>query len=408
MSFDCFPTKLGALIEFSNGKASPERLENGLWPVYGSNGSIGAANETNSAEETIVVGRVGSYCGSVYFSPTRCWVTDNAIRGTAKGENSATFLYYLLKHLNLNNWRSGSGQPLLNQSTLNSIDVRVPQPSLQKEIGKILSDIDKRIALLRETNSTLESIAQALFKSWFVDFDPVHANAGTQALSLPPEIQSLFPSTFVESPLGLVPEGWGVDQCQNLIDVRDGTHASPKESETGFPLITSKHITSGKIRFDDAYLISEVDYVDISRRSAVHHLDVLITMIGTVGIPVFVLNEVTEFAIKNIGLFKTSKRPEFSCFIYLLLKSKDMQNLLESRLAGTTQKYLSLKALREIPLIVPSADVLGKFEEVASSIFKSVHTNNMQVESLISLRDTLLPRLISGQLRLPEVEEMLQ
>ena len=105
---------LGDLLSFANGRASPERSDGLPFPVYGSNGVIGYTNETNADAGTIVIGRVGSYCGSLYLSKQKCWVTDNAIRATSLGENDSRFLFYLLRTLNLNNWRAGSGQPLLN------------------------------------------------------------------------------------------------------------------------------------------------------------------------------------------------------------------------------------------------------------------------------------------------------
>ena len=290
-------------------------------------------------------------------------------------------------------------------------ELKVPLPPIgtQRAMVNVLRSIDDRIALLRETNATLEAIAQALFKSWFVDFDPVRAKAG----GLEPDwmdagTAALFPDGFEESELGLVPEGWSIKLCQDIIEVRDGTHASPKPSDIGYPLVTSRHITSGEILLDGAYLISEVDYLDISRRSKVDRLDILITMIGTVGVPAFVLNDPVDFAIKNIGLFKTSKKPEFSCYLYLLLKSNKMQRYLEARMAGTTQKYLSLKALREISVLEPSVAVIGAFSEIVSPIFKKIHQSNRQAQTLIQLRDTLLPRLISGQLRLPAAEAQIE
>ena len=168
-------TRLEKVLSFANGRTSPERNESARCPVFGSNGLIGRAGESNSEPNTIVIGRVGSYCGSVHFSKSACWVTDNAIRATAKNDNDPAFLFYLLKHLNLNSWRSGSGQPLINQATLNAIETPIPKPHIQREISTVISAFDDRITLLRETNTTLEAIAQALFKSWFVDFEPVHA-----------------------------------------------------------------------------------------------------------------------------------------------------------------------------------------------------------------------------------------
>ncbi len=109
---------LDQVAVFNNGKISPKRNVFGKFPVYGSNGIIGFVDKTNSDEDTIVIGRVGAYCGSVYFSKTKCWVTDNAIIGRAKNKNSPLYLFYILKKLDLNKQRAGSGQPLLNQSIL--------------------------------------------------------------------------------------------------------------------------------------------------------------------------------------------------------------------------------------------------------------------------------------------------
>lgn len=324
------------------------------------------------------------------------------------------FVYYLMTSMREKIFQYGATAtrtPIVNKSSFGELGILVPCLSEQKRIAAFFSALDDRIALLRGTNTTLEAIAQALFKSWFVDFDPVHANAAFiengQAPSLPAEIQALFPSRLVESPQGPIPEGWEVKRCSEIIDVRDGTHASPKASETGYPLLTSKHITSGELLFDGAYLISETDYLDISKRSKVDQLDVLITMIGTVGVTAFVLNESTDFAIKNIGLFKTSQRPEFASYMYLLLSSREMKHYLEARMAGTTQKYLSLKALREIAIIEPAKPVIETFSELVKPIFEKIHQNRTSVQTLSTLRDTLLPRLISGQLRLPEAEAAL-
>lgn len=120
------------VLVFTNGRSSPERSNDSKIPVYGSNGLIGYAPNSNSPKNSIIIGRVGSYCGSVHFSKIPCWVTDNAIKAITKDDNDPLFFYYLLKHLNLNNLRSGSGQPLLNQITLNGIEVLIPTPPIKK------------------------------------------------------------------------------------------------------------------------------------------------------------------------------------------------------------------------------------------------------------------------------------
>ncbi|MCX5843789.1 MAG: restriction endonuclease subunit S, partial [Deltaproteobacteria bacterium] len=141
-------TQLGVAIEFRNGKSSPDRKEQGENPVFGGNGIIGYTNKSNSDEETIILGRVGAYCGSVYFHSGKCWVTDNAIIGKVKENYDGKFLFYLLKNIDLNDHRSGSSQPLINQATLNALNVRLPKDKdTQRCIADVLSALDGTIEL---------------------------------------------------------------------------------------------------------------------------------------------------------------------------------------------------------------------------------------------------------------------
>ena len=171
-------SNLGQHLKFSNGKTSPDRTDTGFYPVYGANGIIGYSSEYNSDENTIIIGRVGSYCGSVHFSDKKCWVTDNAISARSMNLKESIFWFYYLKSLNLNSMRVGSGQPLLNQTILKSISL--PDLNINKiKVGEILLSFDQKIDLNTQINQTLAQITQALFKSWFVDFEPVHAKVQT-------------------------------------------------------------------------------------------------------------------------------------------------------------------------------------------------------------------------------------
>ena len=202
-------TTLGKHIMFRNGRTSPDRGDGLPFPVFGSNGIIGYADAHNAEEKTIVIGRVGSFCGSLYFSKSKSWVTDNAIIAEAKDNNDPLYFYHLLQSLNLNNFKAGSGQPLINQSILSSIKVSVPEYKEQKAIAAILGALDDKIELNRRTNATLETMARALFKSWFVDFDPVRTKSeGRHPFGMDSETAALFPSRLVPSALGVIPEGW--------------------------------------------------------------------------------------------------------------------------------------------------------------------------------------------------------
>lgn len=188
----------------------------------------------------------------------------------------------------------------------------------------------------------------------------------------------------------------------DVMDVRDGTHDSPKQAESGFPLITSKHITSGVLDINDAYLISEDDYQKINKRSQVNQGDILLTMIGTVGLSYLVMQPTVNFAIKNIGLFRTSEVKQLKNYFYLLLKSPVMQGYLEARMVGTTQKYLSLKTLRSIEMIIPTIELLGAFNVQVNPIMDKVFELLNENESLNQVKDALLPKLLDGSIVLEE------
>jgi len=202
--------------------------------------------------------------------------------------------------------------------------------------------------------------------------------------------------------LGEIPLGWEIVTMQSIINVRDGTHDSPKQSVAGFPLITSKHLKKEGLDFSNTYLISETDFNLINKRSKVHRYDILLSMIGTVGLIYLVLDEEINFAIKNVGLFKTSQKQDLLEYIYLLLNSDYGKYYFKTRLAGTTQSYLTLESLRSIPVIYPEKEILKQFKDFSSKIFFKLHNNNKQIKTLTRIRDALLPKLMSGKIRVKE------
>ncbi|MCL1058684.1 restriction endonuclease subunit S [Shewanella gelidimarina] len=353
----------------------------------------------------------------------------------------------------------GAVQQHFNVGSAKKLEVPLPPRSIQAKIVEILKAIDDKRRLNQQTNQTLEKMAQTLFKSWFVEFDPVFDNLlakhdfklenlpsdfpdvllpkaaarlkalctqqGTDDLLSPAltapalnkelnkklndAIHPHFPSEFEHNEqLGWIPKGWESGISGKLIDVRDGTHDSPKKSDEGFPLVTSKHITSGDLDLSSSYLISKIDFEKVNARSKVDTGDILLTMIGTVGIPYLVVDSPVDYAIKNVGLFKTSASMSLKNYFYLLLKSPLMQNYLNARMAGTTQKYLSLKVLRSIDFLLPSEPVLREFDKVLDSLTLKSKSNLDQNKSLTKIRDTLLPKLISGELQIPDAEDLLK
>lgn len=189
--------RLGDVCKFQNGKKRPK--EPGKYPVFGGNGILDYTNQFNS-NVGVIVGRVGAYCGSVFLSKEKCWVSDNAILGINTSDTDIIYLYYLLKSLNLNAKHIGSGQPLITQDILNNIKIFLPPLDVQKKIAGVLGALDDKIELNNKINNNLEQQAQALFKSWFVDFEPFG---------------------------GKMPDDWKVGKLGDFIEIKRGGSPRP-------------------------------------------------------------------------------------------------------------------------------------------------------------------------------------
>lgn len=229
-----------------------------------------------------------------------------------------TFLCYLLKSPKVYNYIasncvSGSALPRIVLKDFKKVSMQVPPLPTQQKIAAILSSLDDKIELNNKINTNLEQQVQTLFKNWFVDC----MNSTTK--------------------------------MSDIIDVRDGTHDSPKPQESGYLLVTSKHLEAYSINPTDANFITKEDYDKIHERSKVDNGDILLSMIGTVGIVSLVIDNPVTWAIKNMGLFKTSKVEDLKYYLLNYLKSDDVRNYIDQHLAGSTQKYISFSELRNLP-----------------------------------------------------------
>lgn len=260
--------------------------------------------------------------------------------------------------------------------------ITIPPLPTQRRIAGILSALDEKIELNRQANATLEAMAQAIFKEWFVNFNYPGATG-----------------ELVESELGLIPAEWYTNKSEELFEVKDGTHDSPKSTIDGYPLITTKHLRDdGQIDFSVANRISEQDFFDICRRSKVDHQDILYSMIGTIGNIALVSEKDVDFAIKNIGLFKTSQRPDFAIFMNYYLRSDFSKSYFRERMSGSTQQYVTLKTLRNLPVLVPDSSSLLSWNSLIAPIIEKIHSNQLQEQLLAQCRDILLPRFMRGEI----------
>ncbi len=319
------------------------------------------------------------------------------------------FLFFILRQLRptIETLAEGSVQKNLYVSTLSNLDVPAPPKQIQQALASILGSLDDSITLLRETNATLEAIAQALFKSWFVDFDPVRAKQqGRAPEGMDEATAALFPDAFAESELGLVPKGWQALSFTETIDVIGG--GTPKTSVAEywngdipwfsvvdapsttdvFVIDTEKHITSAGLNNSSTKLLPAGTTI-ISAR-------------GTVGRLALVGQEMAM----NQSCYGLRGKASDAYFTYF--STYRLVETLKQRTHGSVFDTITRDTLAGVSVIYPSTEIINAFEVTVGAIMARIQSNLVQAQTLATLRDTLLPRLISGQLRLPEVGVMLE
>lgn len=282
-------------------------------------------------------------------------------------------------------------------------DFRIPCPPIEIQIGisKVLNGLDSRITLLRETNATLEAIAQALFKSWFIDFDPVRAKMeGRVPVGMDEATAALFPDGFEKSELGAVPRGWTnrtLEACCAKIE----SGGTPKRAKPEYWNGDISWMTSGEVRnpivFDSKEKITELGVKDSSAKLWPSGTTV-VAMYGATAGEVCILAKASTANQACCGLIP---RDDFRAFLFFYVR-RERENL-ASKSSGSAQQNLNKGLVSGHQVLVPNAAVVGAYERVVGTLLDRWMKNEEQAQTLASLRDTLLPRLISGQLWLSDV-----
>jgi type I restriction enzyme, S subunit len=306
----------------------------------------------------------------------------------------------------------GAGASGIRGSDLVHISVPCPPIQVQDSVAVTLTAIDDRIALLRETNATLEAIAQALFKSWFVDFDPVRAKSqGLTPTGMDQATAALFPDSFEESALGFMPRGWECIDLAGLTrrfggSIQTGPFGSQLHAsdyvESGVPVVMPKDIVSRRVSTESVARIGTADADRLSR----HRLragDIVFSRRGDVERHALITErEVGWLCGTGCLLLRPGGQWQSPSFLSMLLDAPRARTWLVQHAVGATMPNLNSGILGSVPVVLPSPSVLSAFEELVSATEEQRSRNASMAEMLASLRDTLLPRLISGQLRLPE------
>lgn len=364
------------IANLKNGKKRPS--ESGPIPVFGGNGIMDYVNSFNG-EDTIVIGRVGAYCGCVYLSKGKCWVSDNAIAAKAKEDNDNEYLYYLLSSLNLNHHHIGGAQPLMTQDIIGRIEVVVPKEKEdQRRIASILSSLDRKIELNNKINADLEEMAQAIFKNWFVDFEPFKDGK------------------FVDSELGMIPEGWKVGRLTEIASYMNGLAMQkfpPENDEDSLPVLKIKELGQGFCGPD-----SDRCSCNIKDECKIHNGDVIFSWSGTLLVDVWCGGDCGL----NQHLFKVTSKDYPKWFYYYWTKHHLQEFIHIAKDKAVTMGHIKRGHLEEALVAIPDNDSMERAHELFEPILSKMISLRLENSRLSLLRDTLLPRLMSGEIEIPE------
>lgn len=440
MSAEWIQRPLGDVITLQRGHDLPSQdRNNGTVPIMGSSGLTGYHDQPKAPGPGVVVGRSGNSMGEVNFCPTDYWPLNTALYVTDFKGNDERFIYYLLKTIDFEQFNSGSAQKSLNRNAVYPYEVNLPRSvEEQKRISSILACLEAKLELNNNINQTLEQMAQVIFKSWFVDFEPVKAKitsletggsaadaelAAMQAISGKNSAQleqianeqpekhaelrataGMFPSAMQESELGEIPKGWSPSLIGEEVTVVGGGTPSTKTSEYweegGIHWTTPKDLSNlnDKILIDTERKITSAGLAKIS--SGLLPIDTVL-MSSRAPVGYLALAKVPVAVNQGYIAMKCEKRltPE-----YVLQWCESRMDEIKNRASGTTFAEISKKNFNAIPVVVPHQSLILAYTKQAKSIYNKIEMLAKESKVLADLRDTLLPQLLSGSITVKGME----
>jgi len=398
---------LGEFVTLQRGHDLPdERRRPGSVPILGSFGITGWHDEAKAPGPGVTIGRSDTSLGVVSYSPIDYWPLNTALYVTDFHGNDQRFAYYFLKEFDFRGYNSGSAQPSLNRNFIHPVLVDVPPVSEQRAIAHILGALDDKIELNRRMNETLEAMARALFKSWFVDFDPVRAKAEGRDPGLPKPFADLFPTRLVDSELGEIPEGWEMGPLGELIQtVKGRSYKSEELVESDTALVTLKSFArgggyrpDGLKSFAGTYKPEQV----VKPGELVIACTDVTQAAEVIGRPAIVRGT-SSYRILVASLDTLIVRPRDAsmtrAFLYFLGGTEAFVAHTYAHTTGTTVLHLAKKAVPSFMFARPSKQLVEQFDALAGPALDRIQALEEESGTLAALRDTLLPKLISGELR---------
>jgi type I restriction enzyme S subunit len=337
----------------------------------------------------LIVARGVGGTGDIKMSPPKCTILNLSIV-ISPNENKVNknFLYWLLKYSNTYSLRTGSAQPQIIIKDLKPFSIRYPKlKNEQKKITDILSTLDKKIENNNKMNKTLEEMAQAIYKSWFVDFEPFQDEE------------------FVDSELGMIPKGWEIKKLDKLFNFKRGIEPGSKNYEENKQKNNVKFIRVGDVGEGSRETVF-IDKKFIKKEKYCNYGDILVSFDATIGRVTMIQEGCYNSGLKRIYPKKEYKDLFSNGLIYLMMKSDNIQNTINKYAAGTTILHAS-KSVKHLQHPFPkNDDIIINFQKKIKPIIKKILLNKKENKSLKQLRDSLLPKLMSGEIKVPLNEDV--
>jgi type I restriction enzyme S subunit len=397
---------LGEVIELKRGYDLPQQERRpGAVPLVSSSGVTDHHAEAMAKGPGVVTGRYGTL-GQVFYIEQDFWPLNTTLYVRDFKGNDPRFISYFLRGLDFLAYSDKAAVPGLNRNHLHQARVVVPtEVGEQRAIAHILGMLDDKIELNRRMNVTLEAMARALFKSWFVDFDPVRAKAKGRDPGLPKPLADLFPDRLVDSELGEIPEGWEVTQFADTIEIVGG----------GTPKTSVKEYWDGDIPWFsvvDAPTGSEVWVVDTEKkvtRAGIENSSTRVLPVGTTIIS-------ARGTVGRIALVGVPMAMNQSCYglrsrtgaqgFFTYFSTRELVARLQQHAHGSVFDTITRDTLARVSVVVPSAELIDEFEKRVGPSIKRIRAALLDTRTLAALRDVLLPKLISGELRIHDAEHV--
>lgn len=382
VSMEWKEVRLGDILNFRRGHDLPHSaMKPGNIPVAGSNGVIGYHDTATPIKPILTIGRSGNV-GKPYFYE-EAWAHNTTLYVDDFKGNDPKFLYYLCQTMPFANFGGGSAVPTLNRKHIHPLETKIPvKVEDQCRIASILSSLDRKIELNNKINADLEEMAQAIFKNWFVDFEPFKDGK------------------FVDSELGMIPEGWKVGCLGDMGNIVCGKTPSKANSnyyggDIPFIKIPDMHgnvfVESSEDRLTELGSLSQI-------KKLIPPYSLMVSCIATVGL--VSINTKPSHTNQQINTVIPHNK---SALFYLYQYIKNNEELLKNMgRGGTTTLNVNTKSFSNIRLLIPSEIALEQFHRVVEGLFKKIELNLHESRTLSLLRDTLLPRLMSGEIEVPE------